>query len=182
MSAGADRRIVLVSGPPGAGKSTLAGPLAAALALPLFSKDLIKERIHEALVTEDDASLETSRRIGAAAMEVMWMLAAHAPAAVLEANFRPHSAYERGRIEGLGARLVEVHCRCPDDEILRRYAERGRTAGRHRTHVLAEITREHLAEFDRPMGLGPVIAVDTSTPVDVAALAADVRAAFAPGT
>ncbi|MGH3781976.1 MAG: hypothetical protein ACRDRO_15490 [Pseudonocardiaceae bacterium] len=37
------RSVVLISGAPGAGKSTLATPLTAALDLPLLAKDRIKE-------------------------------------------------------------------------------------------------------------------------------------------
>ena len=38
-----------------------------------------------------------------------------------------------------------------------------------------------IAEFDRPMGLGPVIDVDTTRPVDVKALADQVAALFGRG-
>lgn len=44
-----DRRLVLVSGVPGTGKSTIAAPLAAALGLPLIAKDLIKEALADTL-------------------------------------------------------------------------------------------------------------------------------------
>ncbi len=44
-----NRRIVIVSGAPGAGKTTLAPPLAAALGLPLFAKDTIKETLYDLL-------------------------------------------------------------------------------------------------------------------------------------
>ena len=37
-----------------------------------------------------------------------------------------------------------------------------------------------LAEFDGPMGLGEVVAVDTTAPVDVAALAVRVAALLQP--
>jgi adenylate kinase family enzyme len=45
----ATRGVVLVSGAPGADKTTLAVPLAAALGLPLLSKDQIKETLFDAL-------------------------------------------------------------------------------------------------------------------------------------
>ena len=44
-----NRRIVLVSGAPGSGKTTLAHPLAEQLGLPLFAKDTIKEALHDNL-------------------------------------------------------------------------------------------------------------------------------------
>ena len=81
------RRLVLVSGPPAVGKTTLAVPLAAELGFALLAKDRIKETLHDALGF--DAGLAWSRRLGAATMELLWALAADAPAAVLEANFWP---------------------------------------------------------------------------------------------
>jgi predicted kinase len=44
-----ERGFVIVSGPPGAGKSTLAIPLARRLGLPLLRKDHIKETLHDHL-------------------------------------------------------------------------------------------------------------------------------------
>jgi predicted kinase len=167
------RRIVLVSGAPGAGKSTLARPLAAALSLPLLTKDAIKESLADSLGL-GDGSTAWSSKLGGAAMELMWKLAAQAPAAVLEANFRPHGDYERARIEGLAASVVEVHCACSPHEAARRYTERGRRADQHAIHVLRAMT----ADYGRPIGLGHVITADTSGPVDVVALAAQVWRAF----
>ena len=43
------RRLVYVSGSPGAGKTSLAAPLAAELGYALLTKDLIKETLHDAL-------------------------------------------------------------------------------------------------------------------------------------
>ena len=95
-------------------------------------------------------------------MEVLWKLASLAPAAVLEANFRPHSDYERGKLVALAAPLVEVYCRCPPELAAERFA--ARHPQRHPTHVSSEISLQYLAEFDRPLGLGPVIEVDTTRP------------------
>jgi predicted kinase len=171
------RRIVLVSGAPGAGKSTLARPLAAVLCMPLLTKDAIKESLADSLGL-GDGSAAWSTKLGGAAMELMWTLAAQAPAAVLEANFRPYSDYERRRIEGLAATVVEVHCACPPQEAARRYTERGRRANRHAIHVLRAMTADQMAEYDRPIGLGRLVITDTGAPVDVADLAARVSQAF----
>ena len=167
------RRVVLVSGAPGSGKTSLAAPLAAELGFALLGKDRIKETLHDALgVPEPD--LAWSRRLGGAATELLWALAADAPAVVLEANFRPHSAYERGRIAALCPRPVEVNCACPPELAARRYAERAATC--HPVHVVTSLPPELLAEYDRPVGVGDLITADTAGPVDVAAVAARVRA------
>jgi predicted kinase len=164
---------VIVSGAPGAGKSTLAGPLAARLGLPLIAKDRIKETLFDHIPEGPDRPA-WSKILGAASFEVMWTLAAHAPAAVLEANFTPRSEYQRGKLIGLAAPLVEVYCRCPPELAAERYA--ARHASRHATHVSGEVTLEQLADFDRPLALGPVLDVDTTRPVDIADLARRVAA------
>jgi len=174
------RQIVLVSGAPGAGKSTLAGPLAAELGFALLSKDIIKEALWDA-VNPPAGDRPWSRRLGGAAMEVLWALAARSPRAVLEANFRPHSAYERGRILGLGAAVAEVYCDCPPDEAARRYAVRGAGPDRHPAHVVAVLAPDYYVEYDRPMGIGTVIRVDTTHPVDVRSLAERLRPVFSDG-
>jgi predicted kinase len=167
------RRVVLVSGAPGSGKTSLAGPLAAELGFALLGKDRIKERLHDALGAPE-SDLAWSQRLGAAAMEVLWALAADAPAVVLEANFRPRHVYVRDQILALCARPVEVNCVCPPELAASRYAERAATS--HPVHVVTSLTPEVLAEYDRPLGLGEVITVDTTRPVDVAGLADRVRA------
>ena len=163
------RLIILVSGPPAAGKTTLAAALADALNLPLIGKDDIKETLADAL-GRPAGDLAWSRRTGGAAMEVLWRLAGRCPAAVLEANFRPRSEYEQSHLRQLRARVIEVHCLCPPDESARRFSARAETA--HPAHPLTELTAELLAEFDRPMTTAEVISIDTSQPVNMAALAA----------
>jgi predicted kinase len=167
--------VVLVSGAPASGKTTLAGPLAAELGLALLSKDQIKETLHDAL-GGPEADLSWSQRLGAAAMELLWALAADQPAVVLEANFPPRRAYVRDKISALCPRPVEVYCACPPGLAARRYAERA--AARHPVHAVTTLTPDYLAEYDRPVGLGDVIAVDTTCSVDVAALAGRVRACW----
>ena len=171
------RRLVYVSGAPGAGKSSLAGPLAAELGFALITKDTLKETLHDALGAPEP-DLAWSRLLGGAAMELLWRLAADAPAVVIEANFRPYSEFERGKLTGLaalGGRTVEVHCQCPAEVAAARYSAR-RT---HPVHVLTTLPVAAMAEYDRPVGIGGLVLVDTAAPVDVPAVAARVRACLA---
>jgi predicted kinase len=163
--------IILVSGAPGAGKTTLAKPLAAALGFALLSKDHIKETLHNAMPGPAD-DLPWSRKLGGASMELLWALAQRCPQVVLEANFRPHSSYEQRRLEQLTGTLVEVYCKCPPAICAQRYARRAPQS--HPAHVVKELSPDFLAEFDGPMGLGNVIDVDTTQPVDIPMLATTV--------
>jgi predicted kinase len=167
-----DRGLVVVSGSPGAGKSSLAVPLAAALGFALVSKDRIKESLHDGLAGPAEPDLAWSQRLGAASMELLWALAADAPAVVVEANFRPRHEYQRGRLAALavGRAAVEVHCACPPEIAVRRYNERG--PGTHPVHVIRSLPLPAMAEYDGPVGIGSLVTVDTSVPVDAGAVAA----------
>jgi len=169
------RRLVCVSGAPGSGKTSLAVPLAAELGYPLLAKDRIKETLHDALGAPGP-DRAWSRRLGAAAMELLWALAADAPAVVIEANFRPRSGYERAKLSGLAAQPVEVHCACPPEVAVQRYNARVT----HPVHVVTMLQLEQMAEYDRPVGIGGPVTVDTTIPVDMSVVAAAVRQHFDP--
>jgi predicted kinase len=164
------RRLVYVSGAPGSGKTSLAIPLAAELGYALLRKDQIKETLHDALGAPDP-DLGWSRQLGGAAMELLWTLAADSPAVLIEANFRPYSDYERTKLSGLAAHPVEVHCSCPPELALQRYNARVT----HPVHVVTTLQPEAMAEYDRPVGIGSLVTVDTTVTVNVRAVAAAVR-------
>lgn len=160
---------VLVTGLPGSGKTTIAGPLAAAVGLPLLARDTIKEALWDALGAGD---LAWSRRLGAASAEAFWRLAAEARAAVLDNFF--HRAFAH-RLEALGGPLLEVHCACPPALARDRYVQRRRHPC-HFDHTYGvEMFDEWVRHDAGPLGLGPVLEVDTSGPVDVHAVARWVR-------
>lgn len=174
--------IVLISGPPASGKTTIARPLAEALGFALITKDEIKESLFTSLNGAPN-DLAVSRHIGSAAMDLLWALAPHCPQLVLEANFRTRSPFERMQLAALlhrpGARLVEIHCRIPLEEAARRFAQRARDERHHPAHALKEMSLDQLAEYSDPFALSPVITVDSTAPLDLPALVKETRTLLA---
>jgi predicted kinase len=165
---------VLVAGPPGSGKSTVAAPLASALSLPLLAKDAIKDALIEVLGAP--ATVEDSRELGRASVMAMLTVARTSPGAVLDSTFYP---YTLPHLRALPGQLIEVRCVCPRPVVDARYG--ARSASRARGYFDSERPAEELWNEHHlaPTGLGPLIEVDTTDQVDVAAVAARVRSAVA---
>lgn len=161
---------MLVGGWPGSGKTTLAGALAAELGLPLLAKDELKEALADALGAPAD--VPASRRLGRAAVRGVLTLARRCPGAVVDSTWfddaRPHAvALPRPR--------VEVRCVVPLEVARARY--RARAVARHPGHL--DLERDEHELWGRPvppLGVGPLLEVDTSGAVDVQAVARQVLA------
>ena len=164
--------VVVVQGPPAAGKTTVARELAALLHLPLIAKDTIKEALFDELGTGD---LAWSARLGAATYLVLGALveesAGTGASLVLEGNFARGSELE-AQLAALPTRIVQVHCSAPLELLLERYASRGRHPG-HLDNERIDALREAVESRKHdPLELpGETIRIDTSGPVDLAALA-----------
>jgi predicted kinase len=163
--------VVVVTGPPAAGKTTLARELAARLRLPLLAKDTIKEALFDRLGAGD---LAWSRQLGEATYLAMQALAADSVAAgaglVVEGNLVRGSELEAA-FASLPARFFQVHCSAPLDVLVERYHTRVRHPG-HIDADRADALREAV-ETGRhePLELpGETIRLDTTQPVDVGAL------------
>jgi predicted kinase len=167
--------LVIVTGPPGAGKTSIAEPLAAKLGLPLLAKDNLKETLHDVLGGE---GREWSQRLGVATFEVIFRvldtLLAAGCSVVAEGNFsrpEPFRALPP-------ARIVQIHVTAPPALIQERFRTRNRA---HPVHydlqVIEEVPKRMAAGEWDPLDLGgTLIGVDGSERVDVAALAEKVKA------
>jgi predicted kinase len=162
---------VVVSGPPASGKSTLAPALATALDLPLLAKDVIKDVLVEVLGAPD---LPRSRELGGAAVRVLLAVARTAGRGVLDSVWHDDA---RAPLTALPGSIVEVFCRCDPALLRARFDDRSR---RDSGYFDAERTADERwnEQVGRPLAGGwPVIEVDTTGPVDVAAVAEQVRQA-----
>jgi predicted kinase len=174
--------LVLVTGPPASGKTTLAEMIAHELHLPLIAKDDFKELLYDTLGTGDR---EWSKRLGRATFALMRHVLADqlrsGHPAVVEANFRPELS--TSWFATLPPhRVFQLFCTAADEVLLERYATRPRHPGHIDDEVLDELRAGTLAGY-APLGVGgQVIELDTSVDVDLASVLGQVRARLASGS
>lgn len=178
MSSMVARLLVVVSGLPASGKSTVGAYLSTGLSLPLLDKDAVLEALFDSLGCEDRDQRE---RLSRASDEVLLRLARESTAAVVVNWWNQDSA--PGRLAEAADSLVEVFCDCPLDVAADRFEVRERHPGhldRTMTTAEREPGRRLLRDTYRgPLGLGgPLVTVDTSRPVDAEGLLDRVRAAI----
>lgn len=168
------RPIIVLSGLPASGKTTLAMRIAPILALPLIDKD----HILEALFTSEEKVIvpATRQRLSRASDVVMQAIAAASQGAVLVSFWRhPDVSTRSGTptdwIAGLSETVVEVHCICEPDLAARRFAERERHPGHNDKTRGKPLSAqfEQLAELG-PLGIGSLIEVRTDRAYDLDAL------------
>jgi predicted kinase len=161
-------RLVIVAGAPGVGKTTLAHELGSALALPVITKDDVKEALAEPFATGDR---EWSKQLGSAAYSVYFVIAERILSAghglVIESNFRRGISDQPLRHLATLAPTTVIVCRTP--KARERYAERA-VKGRHRVHVDSAV----LDEWD---GDDAIFQIDIGTP----RLVVDTSDGYVPG-
>jgi len=162
--------VVLVNGVPGSGKTTVARQLAAELRIPLFSKDVIKESVADALPLELVAHDGTrGSALGVGASRALWALLEDSPVGgVVESWFWPDDA--QFVIEGLQrsgldpATVPELWCDVPVEVARRRFESRAAAGERHAAHGSQSGPDDFWASVHasaRPLGLGPTLVIDT---------------------
>jgi predicted kinase len=175
--------VLIITGAPASGKSTLGPRLASALGLPYLSKDLFKESLFETLGVADRA---WSQRLGVASIQLLFkstaaLLEAGQSLAV-ESNFQTRLSTPefQGFAERFGCRFIQVVCTASGPTLVERFERRVVSGERHPGHADAETLAEwrtallaqHWEALDLP---GPVLTVNTEGTVDVEALVGRLR-------
>ena len=161
--------LVIVSGAPGTGKTTLAMRLASSLRIPYLGKDFIKESLFDSLGVRDR---EWSMKLGIASIELLFkLIESHlevGQSLVAESNFRRD--YDVPRFNGLSEKydlkIVEIHCATETQVLRTRLERRDRLGDRHAGHETANM----LDEIDRLIAdgtFGPLAVSDAVLQVDM---------------
>lgn len=162
--------LILISGPPGTGKTTLGEQIAQALGVPFINKDGIKELLFDTLGWKDR---EWSRQPGIASTALLFHLIERQLAAgqslVAESAFS--AEFDVPRLQRLQNcyhfQTLEVHCTAQMEVLLERFAQRAQSAERHPGHGEQGQTEELRAKLERGVyaplsSSGEALIIDTT--------------------
>jgi predicted kinase len=161
--------LIIVTGLPCTGKTTLGRQISRLHNFPFISKDGFKERLFDTLGFSDRA---WSKRLGAASYEMMFYVLEEllevGQSCVFEANFDPkvHSEPLAKITQKFQTRVVQIHCVTQPEILLERFRirwERGERHPGHADHVtmpeMESLVKQKILPLELP---GQVFELDTT--------------------
>lgn len=173
--------VVMVTGLPAAGKSTLCEALAPRLGLPILKSDTVKEALFDSI---GYSTRDWSSFLSTVAVDVSFRLLPEVGPCLLDVFMPRHVA--ESRLRESAEEIIEVHCAIDYASAWRRFIGRAERGERHRGHVDDEVTFDFYTEslrpqmVDRPFNFGKhTLRVDTTGDSDLEAIYAWVTARIA---
>jgi predicted kinase len=163
--------LIVVTGMPSSGKTTVAEGLSRRLRVPVIAKDEIKESLYESVGAGD---VSAAAVLGGAAYALIFALArtmlGSGVAVIVEANFFLDQEPEFAKLPE--HRTVQLHCAASLAILCDRYATRSRHAGHHDAEKINELPARFESGVHDALSLpGDLIELDTTRRVDLDALA-----------
>lgn len=130
--------LIIISGLPAAGKTTLATSIAEKFNFPLISADTIKEVMWDTMGHEFD--FEFSDKLGRTAFELLFyfieLSLSRGVSLVVEAHFSPEINNEKINElkEKYGTQLIQIYCDCETEALRKRFKERMKKDSYHKGH------------------------------------------------
>ncbi len=130
--------LIIITGHPATGKTTLGRKLSEYLKIPVLCRDDIKESLFDSLGYDDR---EWSRKMGGASFDLLYqltetMLKVNAPV-IVETFF--HGQIDRERFLKLKQKYdylpIEINCKATENVRAKRFIERNENGNRHPGHV-----------------------------------------------
>jgi cytidylate kinase len=173
--------VVVVSGLPASGKTTLACQIGPLLGLPVVDKD---DLLEASFRPDGGVSPMDRARLSRQADQALRQRVESAPRAVVISHWRrPELSMTSGTpTEWLRdfPTLVEVHFVCEPETAAERFRGRDRNPGHgdQRKSPTEAIDQFRALHRLGPLGLGPLVTVDTEGPVDAAQVAEQIQHAI----
>jgi len=129
--------LIIVSGPPSSGKTTLAKSIAQKFKLPLITKDNLKEILFDTIGWKDR---EWSKKLGSASFSIMHYildsLMATGQSIIIEGNFKAEfeSQHLSSRLNQYNYQAVQILCQCDGQVLFARFKQRSQSGERHPGH------------------------------------------------
>ncbi len=162
--------LIIISGPPGTGKTTLGKKIAKEFCLPFISKDAIKESLFNDLGWSDR---EWSKKLGGATYSILYYFIEQLLSAntsfIAESNFKPE--FESEKFLDLKKKYdfapIQIQCRTDGKILFERFRRRAESGERHPGHVDSQNYEEFKkilleGKFEKLDIGGEIIDIDTT--------------------
>jgi predicted kinase len=160
--------LIIISGRPATGKTSIGKNLAKEFCLPIICKDDLKENLYDSMGIGDR---DWSRKLGQASMELLYFLAEALLSArksvILESPFEPKFANPKFTKlkKKYDFNVIQIQCHCQVEERNKRFKERWESGKRHCGH-LDNVNLDYMnliSELCQPIKIdGKIFKIDTT--------------------